>query len=138
MNPPFHLAFPVNDLAKARNFYGDLLGCEEGRSSDKWIDFNFYGHQLVTHLATPISDPDRNKVDGDAVPSFHFGVILAWEEWQQLADKLAKADISFIIKPKVRFKGKAGEQATMFFRDPAGNALEIKSFKDMGQIFAVD
>ena len=137
MTPPFHLAVPVNDLTAARKFYGGLLGCPEGRSSEKWVDFNFFGHQFVVHLGTPISDPDHNGVDGDSVPSFHFGLILAWDEWHDLADRL-DGHVPFIIKPKIRFKGKPGEQATMFFKDPAGNAIEIKSFKDKAQIFATD
>ena len=138
MTPPFHLAFPVDDLEAARSFYGGLLGCREGRSSERWIDFDFYGHQIVVHLGTPLSDPDRNAVDGNAVPSFHFGVILAWDIWHELAEKLMSAGVDFLIEPRVRFQGKPGEQATMFFRDPAGNALEIKSFQDMSQIFATE
>jgi len=137
MLPPFHLAIPVDDLAAARAFYGGLLGCAEGRSADTWIDFNFYGHQFVTHLGTVIGNTvDKNAVDHDAVPSFHFGVILPPEAWQALADKLLSAKVDFIIPPKTRFKGKVGEQSTMFFKDPAGNAIEIKSFADMDQIFA--
>lgn len=133
---PFHLAVPVDDLAAARGFYGGLLGCPEGRSSDKWVDFDLFGHQFVVHLGTPVGQPDKNGVDGDSVPSFHYGCVLNWDDWQQLADKLIATDIDFVIKPKVRFKGKVGEQATMFFRDPAGNALEFKAFKDPGQLFA--
>lgn len=137
MIPPFHLAIPVDDLVAARNFYGTTLGCNIGRSDDKWIDFNFYGHQLVTHLATPIAKLiDENDVDGDNVPAFHFGVILEWPTWEKLAERLLAKKITFIIEPRVRFKGEVGEQGTMFFRDPAGNAIEIKSFKDMSQIFA--
>ncbi len=137
MIPPFHLAIPVDDLEAAHNFYTGILGCTVGRTDKKWIDFNFYGHQLVTHLATPISKLiDENGVDGDNVPAFHFGVILEWEKWEKLSERLISEKISFIIKPRIRFKGKPGEQGTMFFRDPAGNALEIKSFKDMRQIFA--
>ncbi len=133
---PFHLAVPVDDLAAARAFYGGLLGCPEGRSSDKWVGFNLFGHQFVVHLGAPVGQPDRNGVDGDSVPSFHYGCVLNWGDWQQLADKLTATDIDFVIKPKVRFKDKVGEQATMFFRDPAGNALEFKAFKDPGQLFA--
>jgi extradiol dioxygenase family protein len=135
--PLFHLAFPVRSLVDARRFYGDLLGCSEGRSSDEWVDFDFYGHQLVAHLA-----PDEcaaaatNAVDGDAVPVRHFGVILPMAEWQSLADKLVAAKTSFVIEPHVRFKGEVGEQATMFFHDPSGNALEFKSFADLSQVFA--
>ncbi len=134
--PPFHLAVPVDDLDAARGFYGGLLGCAEGRSSDKWIDFDFFGHQFVVHKASPITDPDRNDVDGHNVPSFHFGLILPWGEWEALADKLKAAGTQFVIEPYIRFKGEVGEQATMFFKDPAGNAIEIKSFRDMSQIFA--
>jgi extradiol dioxygenase family protein len=112
------------------------MGCEEGRSSDTWIDFNFFGHQFVVHLGAPTGQMDANDVDGDNVPSFHYGVILDWDDWHALAVKLAKADIEFIIEPKIRFEGEVGEQSTMFFRDPAGNALEFKSFKDFSQIFA--
>lgn len=136
MPTPFHLAVPVDDLDAARAFYGGLMGCAEGRSSEKWIDFDFFGHQFVVHRAKPIQDLERNGVDGDAVPSFHYGVILEWEDWHDLATKLAAADIEFIIEPRIRFEGEVGEQATMFFCDPAGNALEMKSFKDFSQIFA--
>lgn len=133
---PFHLAVPVDDLSAARGFYGGLLGCPEGRSSEKWVDFDLFGHQFVVHLGTPVGQPDSNGVDGDNVPSFHYGCVLAWDDWQQLADRLVAAGTEFVIKPKVRFKGEVGEQATMFFRDPAGNALEFKAFKDPGQLFA--
>ena len=135
--PPFHLAVPVDDLEAARHFYGDILGCPQGRSSDNWIDFNFYGHQFVVHKGRPVTKADKNSVDGDSVPSFHYGVILEWDPWHALAARLAQAGITFIIEPKIRFQGQIGEQATMFFRDPAGNAIEIKSFKDRNQIFAV-
>jgi len=134
---PFHLAVPVDDLAAARRFYGDLLGCAEGRSSDRWVDFDLFGHQFVVHLGTPLGQADQNAVDGDGVPSFHYGVVLDMDRWQALADRLVAAKIDFIIAPKTRFKGETGEQATMFFRDPAGNALEFKAFKDIGQLFAV-
>ena len=134
---PFHLAFPVTSLATARSFYGDLLGCPEGRSSDEWVDFNFYGHQIVAHLS-PDEAGHRNTsaVDGDNVPVRHFGVVLPMAEWQHLADKLTAAGTRFIIEPHVRFKGLAGEQATFFFLDPSGNALEFKAFADLGQLFA--
>lgn len=132
----FHLAVPVDDLSKAREFYGDTMGFEEGRSSDTWIDFNFFGHQFVVHLGTPLLEPDRNGVDGDQVPSFHFGAILPWDQWEELSKRLQKAKTEFIIAPKIRFEGEVGEQATMFFKDPAGNALEFKAFKDMSQVFA--
>ncbi len=133
----FHLAFPVNDLAQARQFYGQLLGCPEGRSSPNWIDFNFYGHQIVAHLSpdecTPVS---TSQVDHEDVPVRHFGAILPMVEWQQLSQKLRAAGTQFIIEPQIRFQGQVGEQATMFFLDPCGNALEFKSFADMSQVFA--
>ncbi|HSN40302.1 MAG TPA: VOC family protein [Burkholderiales bacterium] len=135
--PPFHLAFPVTDLAKARAFYGGLLGCSEGRSSEDWVDFNFYGHQIVAHLApAEAGHKNTSAVDGDNVPVRHFGVVLSMAEWQALADRLTRAGIQFVIEPHVRFKGQAGEQATMFFLDPCGNALEFKAFNDIGQLFA--
>ncbi|KDP85033.1 VOC family protein [Cupriavidus basilensis] len=135
--PLFHLAFPVNDLAEARRFYGGLLGCPEGRSSDAWIDFNFYGHQVVAHLAPEeCGHRATSAVDGDEVPVRHFGAILSMEEWEALADKLRAADTRFVIEPHVRFKGQVGEQATMFFLDPSGNALEFKAFGDISQVFA--
>ena len=135
--PLFHLAFPVHDLAQSRAFYGDLLGCPEGRSSDAWVDFNFFGHQVVAHLAPDETRPAaRNEVDGDDVPVRHFGVILSMDQWHALADKLKAAGTRFIIEPHIRFKGLPGEQATMFFLDPSGNALEFKAFGDMAQVFA--
>lgn len=134
---PFHLAVPVDDLNKARAFYGGLLGCSEGRSSDHWIDYNFFGHQFVVHLKPHgRAELAHNPVDGHHVPVPHFGVVLGWEEWHALADKLRAAGITFVIEPYIRFKGQVGEQATLFFYDPAGNALEFKSFKDMSQLFA--
>lgn len=137
MTHPFHLAFPVNDLHAARNFYCGLLGCEEGRSSERWIDFNLYGHQIVTHLAPEAAGVRMyNPVDSDDVPVPHFGVILSMDEWKILATRLRTAGIEFIIEPKVRFKGEVGEQATMFFLDPSGNALEFKAFGDIAQVFA--
>ncbi|MBO6944322.1 VOC family protein [Altererythrobacter sp.] len=134
---PFHLAFPVDDLASARAFYGGVMGCAEGRSSDEWIDFDFYGHQIVTHLA-PGGSGDRasNHVDGHGVPVPHFGIVLTMEDWQALADRLRAAETEFVIEPTIRFKGQPGEQATMFFRDPAGNALEFKAFADDAMLFA--
>ena len=136
--PPFHLAFPVHDIAAARKFYGDLLGCPEGRSSSEWVDFNFYGHQIVAHLA-----PDEcarrsgsSKVDDHDVPVRHFGAVLNLAQWQQLADKLKAAGTRFVIEPYIRFKGEAGEQATMFFLDPSGNAIEIKAFANLDSLFA--
>ena len=135
--PLFHLAFPVRDLAEARRFYGGLLGCPEGRSSPAWVDFDFYGHQIVAHLAPDECGPAATgDVDGDAVPVRHFGAILAMPAWQALAAKLQAAGTRFIIEPHLRFKGEAGEQATMFLLDPSGNALEFKSFADIGQVFA--
>jgi extradiol dioxygenase family protein len=134
---PFHIAFPVNDLQAARTFYGGLLGCEEGRSSDQWIDFNLYGHQIVAHLKPGTGDSDHsNPVDGHDVPVPHFGVVLPWNTWEALAERLKNENVTFVIEPYVRFEGQVGEQATMFFLDPAGNALEFKAFKDMSQLFA--
>jgi len=134
---PFHLAFPVRDLAEARRFYGDLLYCPEGRSSDEWVDFDLYGHQVVAHLAPQeCGVASRNAVDGDAVPVRHFGVVLSMPEWERLAERLKKAGTKFIIDPHVRFQGEVGEQATMFFLDPSGNALEFKAFADMSSLFA--
>ncbi|MBK9216542.1 MAG: VOC family protein [Chloracidobacterium sp.] len=134
---PFHLAFPVHDLDEARGFYCGVLGCEEGRSSERWIDFNLYGHQIVTHLAPEAAGVRmHNPVDADDVPVPHFGVILSMDDWETLAGRLRAADIEFIIEPKVRFHGEVGEQATMFFLDPSGNALEFKAFADMSQVFA--
>lgn len=137
MPNPFHLAFPIKSLSETREFYEGLLGCTIGRTSDRWIDFNFWGHQLSAHLTeAEISEPPANPVDGKQVPIKHFGAILEWEEFHQLADKLKDNDIEFIIEPYIRFEGEVGEQATMFFLDPSGNALEFKSFKDFNQIFA--
>ena len=135
--PLFHLAFPVNDIAQARAFYGVLLGCEEGRSAPEWVDFNFYGHQIVAHLAPEETGHHHtNAVDGHQVPVRHFGAILSMEAWDALAARLQAAGIDFIIEPSIRFKGQPGEQATMFFLDPSGNALEFKAFADMNQVFA--
>ena len=135
---PFHLAFPVTSLAKARAFYGGLLGCPEGRSSDAWVDFDLYGHQIVAHLAPGETGAraGTSAVDGDDVPVRHFGVVLPMDEWQALADRLTKAGVKFVIEPHIRFKGEVGEQATLFFLDPCGNALEFKAFKDIGRLFA--
>ncbi len=137
--PPFHLAFPVHDLDAAREFYGTLMGCPEGRSSDTWIDYNLYGHQIVAHMQpgiTPADDAHRNPVDGHDVPVPHFGVVLDWHQWEELAERLRAADTKFVIEPYIRFEGEVGEQATMFFLDPSGNALEFKAFKDADQLFA--
>jgi extradiol dioxygenase family protein len=144
MTPRFHLAFPVDDLAAARGFYGGILGCGEGRSAATWIDFDFHGHQLVAHLApgaslhrsAPGAALHRNAVDGDQVPVPHFGLVLGWREWEGLRDRLIAAGSRFEIAPHIRFPGQPGEQATMFLFDPAGNALEFKAFKDIEQLFA--
>ncbi|MBX9858533.1 MAG: VOC family protein [Sphingomonas sp.] len=133
---PFHLAFPVHDLAAARAFYGGLLGCEEGRCSDHWVDFNLFGHQIVAHLSPSASAAHHNPVDGKDVPVPHFGVVLTMADWEKLAARLTEAGIDFPIPPHIRFKGEIGEQATMFFRDPSGNALEFKAFADDAMIFA--
>ena len=133
---PFHLAFPVTDLNTTRSFYVDVLQCNIGRSSDKWIDFDMFGHQVVAHLVDKNSHPTTNSVDGDEVPASHFGIILTMVQWNQLKQHLQQFDIKFIIEPKIRFKGESGEQATMFFLDPSGNALEFKAFKHDKQIFA--
>jgi extradiol dioxygenase family protein len=135
--PPFHLAFPVHDLALARQFYGGLLGCSEGRSADDWVDFDFFGHQIVAHLsADELGATQTNAVDGQKVPIRHFGVVLDMDRWRALADQLTAAGIDFVIAPYVRFKGEPGEQATMFFLDPSGNAIELKAFADLGSLFA--
>jgi hypothetical protein len=136
--PRFHFAFAVDDLARAREFYGGLLGCPEGRSADTWVDFDLRGHQIVAHLAPPRERADvaSNQVDGDEVSVPHFGLILDWRDWNELADRLRAASIPFVVEPHIRFMGEAGEQATMFFRDPAGNALEFKAFQDEARIFA--
>ena len=134
---PFHLAFPVDSLESARNFYGTLLGCPEGRSAPDWVDFDFFGHQIVAHLSPgEAGHRHTSAVDGQDVPVRHFGVVLTMEQWQALADTLRAAGTRFIIEPQIRFKGQVGEQATMFFLDPSGNALEFKAFKDIGQLFA--
>lgn len=134
---PFHLAFPVDNIAVARQFYGEVMGCEEGRSAEHWVDFNFFGHQLVAHLAPEeCGTTATSDVDGHKVPCKHFGVILTMEQWHALADRLKKRGTKFVIEPYIRFKGLPGEQATMFFMDPAGNALEFKAFANMDQIFA--
>lgn len=133
---PFHLAFPVHDLAAARAFYGGVLGCREGRSSDQWIDFDFHGHQIVAHLAEGSGDAAANPVDGHDVPVPHFGVVLTMTDWRALADRVRAAGVAFGIEPQLRFVGQPGEQATMFFRDPSGNALEFKAFADDAMLFA--
>ena len=135
---PFHLAFPVDNLDTTREFYTNVLGCKEGRSSDRWIDFDMYGHQVVAHLVDELDQVATNAVDGDDVPSSHFGVILEMEQWNQLADKLVNLGVKFIIEPHTRFKDEPGEQATMFILDPCGNALEFKAFKSDDMIFVKD
>ncbi len=134
---PFHLAVPVNDLAAASDFYCGVLGCGKGRTAERWIDLNFFGHQLSLHL---VEDHDggaeTNPVDGDSVPARHFGIVLDMQDWQSLADRLEQANCEFLISPRIRFKGEVGEQATMFLHDPSGNALEFKSFADTTQLFA--
>ena len=135
---PFHIAFPVHDLNAARDFYGGLLGCPEGRSSEQWIDFDLFGHQIVAHFKPSNEQDNRhhNPVDGHDVPVPHFGVVLSMEDWEALAIRLKAAQVHFVIEPYIRFKGEVGEQATMFFLDPSGNALEFKAFADPGQLFA--
>jgi uncharacterized protein len=135
--PPFHLAFPVDDLSAARRFYGDLLGCPEGRSAEEWVDFDLYGHQIVAHLAPEAARARAsNAVDGEDVPVPHFGIVLAMEQWKALAARLEDEGVKFVIPPTVRFEGQPGEQATMFFLDPAGNALEFKAMADPAKLFA--
>jgi len=135
---PFHIAIPVHNLNECRIFYRDILKCEEGRSSDEWVDFNLFGHQLVIHYKekSTLEDSHHNAVDGKHVPVPHYGVVLPWETFQSFSKELKEKNIQFIIEPYIRFEGQVGEQATMFFKDPAGNALEFKAFKDMNQLFA--
>ena len=135
---PFHLAFPVDNLEITREFYTKILGCKEGRSSDRWIDFDMYGHQVVAHLVDSVDSVETNPVDGDDVPASHFGVILESEQWTKLSENLRDSNIEFIIEPHTRFRGEPGEQSTMFFLDPCGNALEFKAFNDDSQIFATN
>ena len=137
MSNLFHLAFPVKDLESSRRFYGEILGCTEGRSSDEWIDFNLFGHQIVAHLAPEAAGiRHRNEVDADHVPVPHFGIVLPMDEFKSFAEKLKSKNVEFIIEPKIRFAGQTGEQATMFFLDPSGNALEFKAFANFSQVFA--
>jgi len=135
---PFHLALAVDDLAAARAFYGGILGCDEGRSAPRWVDFDLFGHQLSLHLGERLAERVHNPVDGDSVPIPHFGVILRWDDWAALRGRLEAAGTEFIVGPRIRFRGQPGEQATMFFPDPAGNMLEFKSFKDPARIFATE
>jgi len=133
---PFHLAIPVDDLSAARQFYGELLQCKEGRSAPRWVDFDFFGHQISLHLMEGAGITGKNPVDGDQVPIPHFGVILDIESWETLATHLKDSNMEFVVEPRYRFRGQVGEQATMFLLDPAGNALEFKAFKDPSLIFA--
>ena len=134
--PPFHLAIPVHNLKKAHDFYGNLLNCQQGRSSSHWIDYNFFGHQLVVHLDEKFNNNSFNTVDGKEIPVPHFGLVLDWTDWQSLKDKLATVKVDFIVDPYIRFQGEMGEQATMFLLDPSSNALEFKAFKNIDQLFA--
>ncbi len=133
---PFHLAFPVKDLAEARAFYGGVLGCPEGRSSPSWVDFDFFGHQIVAHLSKGAATAATNEVDGENVPVRHFGVVLPWEEFPKMVKRLREKGVTFLIEPRIRFKGQPGEQSTMFLTDPSGNALEFKAFRDAERLFA--
>ena len=137
--PPFHLAFPVHDIESTRVFYAELLGCSVGRQAERWIDFNFFGHQISAHLKPDALTGDpTNEVDGDNVPVRHFGAVLPWELWHDLVDRLRAHNTTFLIEPHIRFAGQPGEQATVFFHDPSGNALEFKAFRDPSQLFATD
>ena len=133
---PFHVAVPVHDLDAARRFYGGLLGCPEGRSAAEWVDFDLYGHQFVCHLAAGAGPAVSNEVDGKAVPVPHYGVVLDWEDWEGLADRLRSAGTQFILEPGIRFRGQVGEQATLFIADPSGNVLEFKALRDPRRLFA--
>ena len=138
MMPPFHLAFPVSDLPATRYFFTDVLGCQVGREDDRWIDFDFFGHQITAHLVEPgsIASAPTSAVDGDPVPTRHFGVVLGWDDWHRFADRLQSGGVTFLIAPRVRFAGQVGEQATLFITDPSGNALEFKSFRHPEHLFA--
>ena len=133
---PFHLAFPVHDLQATKAFIVDVLGARVGRESERWVDFDFFGHQVTAHLDPEAKPATTNPVDGKKVPTFHFGVVLEWSHWQSLAERLQAQGLEFIIEPYVRFQGEVGEQATFFIKEPSGNGIEFKSFKDMGQLFA--
>jgi len=135
---PFHLAFPVKDIESTRRFYGEVLGCAMGREAPRWIDFDFFGHQLSAHVAENQETAASNDVDGDAVPVRHFGAVLPWPRWEALADKLRQHAVEFLIAPRIRFQGEPGEQGTFFIRDPSGNALEFKSFKEPERLFQKD
>lgn len=134
--PPFHLAFPVGDLPKTLEFYRDTIGCKIGRTSDRWIDFDFFGHQVTAHLVEKMPEVATNPVDGKNVPSSHFGAVLKWDQWHLLRDRLKDANLEFLIGPYIRFEGEPGEQATMFVSDPSGNGLEFKSFRNPEMLFA--
>jgi len=136
MLSPFHLAFPVNDIETTRTFYTEILGCSIGREAERWIDFNFYGHQISAHLVETLEQVPINLVDGESIPARHFGLVLEWKEWHDLVERFNKKGIEYLIKPTIRFQGNVGEQATLFISDPSGNALEFKSFKDSEQLFA--
>ncbi|MEL6507832.1 MAG: VOC family protein [Pseudomonadota bacterium] len=136
VNIPFHLAIPVTNLLAAKAFYHGVLGCALGRQSDDWIDYNFFGHQLVTHLSDDMGADICNAVDGDAVPVRHFGCVLEWSAWEALATSLRQADVPFLLEPRIRFAGEPGEQGTFFVKDPSGNALEFKTFRDADRLFA--
>ena len=136
---PFHLAFPVRDVEEARDFYGGVLGCPEGRSAEQWVDFDLFGHQIVAHVQPPAPEAaptHHNPVDGHDVPIPHFGIVLRMDDWKALAERVRAAGVPFVIEPYIRFEGEPGEQATMFFLDPSGNALEFKAFEDLSQLFA--
>lgn len=136
LHPRFHLAFPVADLERTRAFYVGVLGCREGRSSERWVDFEFFGHQLSAHLVDEVAATASNEVDGDQVPVRHFGAILEWNEWEAMAERLEVAGVDFMIRPRIRFEGEVGEQGTFFVRDPSQNVIELKSFRDDDQVFA--
>ena len=136
MKSLFHLAYHITDIKKARSFYGDLLGCAEGRSTDTWVDFDFFGHQISLHLGEPFKTGNTGKVGDHMVPMPHLGIVLAQEDWQHLANRLLASDLEFILKPQTRFEGEPGEQSTMFFNDPSGNPIEVKGFKDFDSIYA--
>ena len=134
---PFHLAFPINDIESTRKFYGNMLGCDIGRETERWIDFNFFGHQLSAHVnADECKSRATCRVDGKDVPLRHFGIVLSWQDWEKLAERIKSANLDFVIEPDIRYTGKPGEQATFFIKDPSGNGLEFKAFKDNSQIFA--
>ncbi|BFM49158.1 VOC family protein [Marinomonas sp. THO17] len=136
MSTLFHYAYHVTSLTETREFYVNLLGCQEGRSTDTWVDFDFYGHQLSLHLGTPIATTNTGKVGDHLVPMPHFGLILPYEEWREVADRLTGAKVAFDLAPSVRFEGQKGEQWTLFFKDPSGNAIELKGFKNMAEVYA--